>query len=138
MKNLLIILVILVVVCIGVWYFALKGPATNTNLHNVGSVSTTTFVLSTTTAPSMEQKTVTIDIKNFAFAPSSVTVAAGTKVIWVNDDSASHTVTSTSGNTLNSSLLSKGQSYAVTLDAPGTYNYYCKIHPMMKGTIIVQ
>lgn len=77
-------------------------------------------------------------IKGFAFSPSELRIKIGEKVEWTNMDSSSHTVTSDSGNELNSGTLSKGESYTHTFNALGTYEYYCTIHPNMKAKIIVE
>jgi amicyanin len=80
----------------------------------------------------------TISIKNFMFSPSTLTVKAGTKVTFVNDDSTPHTATgSGSSAMINSGNLNQGQTYSVTFSKPGTYQYTCTIHPYMKGTIKV-
>jgi amicyanin len=81
-----------------------------------------------------------VTIKGFAFHPSTLTVKAGTKVTFTQEDgSVQHNVRSTGAGakTLNSPNLSKGQSYTVTFTKPGTYSYICSIHPFMKGTITV-
>jgi plastocyanin len=84
-------------------------------------------------------KKVTVDIKNFAFKPPHVTVAPGTTVTWVNRDKAPHTATSTQPRgAFDSGKLKQGQSYAFKFKHPGTYKYYCKIHPDMKGTVTVR
>jgi plastocyanin len=79
-----------------------------------------------------------VTIKNFAFAPAALTVKAGTKVTWTNQDSDAHTVTS-QNNTgpLASAALSTGQSYSYTFTKPGTYSYLCTIHPFMTATVTV-
>lgn len=77
-------------------------------------------------------------IKGFAFHPSSLTVKVGTKVTFVNEDSVTHTATSSSNAPIDSGNLTKGQSYTVTFTKAGTYSYTCTIHPYMKGTIVVQ
>jgi plastocyanin len=79
-----------------------------------------------------------VTIQGFAFHPSTLTVKAGTKVTFTNEDSAPHTATSQGGTTLDSGDLAKGQTYTVTMSTPGTYHYICNIHQYMKGTIIVQ
>jgi len=79
-----------------------------------------------------------IDINNFAFFPSSLTVHPGETVTWTNKDSAPHTVISDSGNEISSSSLATGKTYSHTFNTAGTYNYHCSIHPSMKATIIVQ
>jgi plastocyanin len=79
-----------------------------------------------------------ITIQNFSYQPSSLTVTQGTTVNWTNFDSATHTVTSDSGNDLNSQDLNKGDIYSHTFSQTGTFYYHCKYHPNMKGTIVVQ
>jgi len=73
------------------------------------------------------------------FSPSTITVVIGVNstVIWTNDDSAEHTVTATN-NSFNSGYIQPGQSFTYTFTTPGTYTYYCTIHPWMKGTVIVK
>ncbi|MBI4116532.1 cupredoxin family copper-binding protein [Candidatus Pacearchaeota archaeon] len=79
-----------------------------------------------------------IKISGYAFSPKSLTVNAGDSVVWTNEDSVSHTVTSDSGSELSSSFLSKGQTYSHTFSQKGTFSYHCSPHPGMKGTIVVQ
>lgn len=83
-------------------------------------------------------KASSISIKNFSFSPATLAIKTGTKVTWINDDTVSHTVTSDSGNLLNSGTLSPGQSFSFTFTDTGAVNYHCSIHPMMKGKIVVQ
>ena len=80
---------------------------------------------------------VEILIQSFAFSPNSVTVAAGTEVKWTNEDAPGHTVLSDDGTTIKSPTLNKGESFSMVFNTPGTYSYYCSIHPSMKGTIVV-
>jgi len=79
-----------------------------------------------------------VQIQNFAFMPKTLTVSAGSKVVWTNLDEEPHIVTSAGGNFRSSPGLDTNDSYSFTFDKPGTYTYYCSIHPMMVGTIVVQ
>lgn len=79
-----------------------------------------------------------VAIENFAFAPKTLTVPAGTRVVWTNRDEEPHVVTSAGAAFASSKALDSGDTYAVTFFKPGTYTYYCSIHPMMVGMIIVQ
>ncbi|HET6553999.1 MAG TPA: cupredoxin family copper-binding protein [Dyella sp.] len=79
-----------------------------------------------------------IEIRNFAFAPNTLTVKAGTRITWINRDDEPHVVVSAGKQFDTSPALDTGDSYAAVLSKPGTYAYYCAIHPMMVGTIIVQ
>lgn len=78
----------------------------------------------------------TVIIREASFRPSSLTVPAGTTVTWINRDLVRHTVTSTEGLFDSGRLQSRG-SFNYTFDEPGTYGYYCTIHPIMRGTIVV-
>ena len=77
-----------------------------------------------------------IAIQNFAFAPTTATVKAGTTVTWTNHDQDAHTVTAMSGP-FHSPTLTTGQSFRYTFTTPGHYDYLCTIHPFMTATVVV-
>ena len=77
-----------------------------------------------------------VEIKDFAFAPASLTIAAGTTVSWTNRDSPAHTVTADDGS-FDSKQLANGASFTHTFATAGTFTYHCAIHSSMKGTIVV-
>ena len=79
-----------------------------------------------------------VNIQDFAFAPSTMTIKVGTTITWTNMDSAPHTVVSNSGSEISSETLSNGQKYSHTFNTPGTFAYHCGVHTSMKGTIIVE
>lgn len=76
-----------------------------------------------------------ISIQNFAFNPATLTVAKGTTITWINNDSAPHQI---KADTFNSESLGKGQKFSFTFNETGAFDYTCGIHPSMKGKIIVQ
>ena len=78
-----------------------------------------------------------IVIQNFSFEPATLTVKAGTKVTWVNRDEEPHTATATDKR-FNSKTLENGDTFSTELTQPGTYKYYCALHPKMTGQIIVK
>ncbi len=78
-----------------------------------------------------------VKIDNFSFTPQTLTVHPGTTVTWVNKDDVPHTVTSTEKK-FKSHALDTDEQFTYTFSAPGTYNYYCSVHPHMTGRIIVQ
>jgi len=78
-----------------------------------------------------------IAIDNFQFTPRDLTVKAGTKVTWINNDDVPHLIVSTDGRFKPSAVLDTDQRFSVTLTKPGTYKYYCSLHPQMQGTDIV-
>jgi plastocyanin len=79
----------------------------------------------------------TIVIKNFDFAPMTLTVKVGTSVTWKNEDGEPHTVTSDTG-LFRSGGLDQDDKFSFKFDKPGTYKYVCSIHPKMIGTIVVR
>jgi len=80
---------------------------------------------------------VQIVIENFAFSPADVTVAAGTKVTWINKDDAPHTATSVDKK-FNSGGLDTDDKFSFVFNDKGVYQYICTLHPQMKGTINVK
>ena len=79
----------------------------------------------------------TIDIDNFAFTPATLTITAGTTVIWKNEDDSPHRIGDKNG-TLKSAALDTDDTFSHTFAAPGEYPYICTIHPYMVGKIIVK
>jgi plastocyanin len=78
-------------------------------------------------------------IDNFAFKPARLTVPAGTRVTWVNRDDVPHTATSTARPRLfDSGTLDTDDQFAHVFTTPGTYDYFCAVHPHMTGQIIVK
>jgi plastocyanin len=91
------------------------------------------------TAPATATETVEIVVDSFTFRPMEVTVKSGTKVVWVNRDDVPHTATSTAKpKAFDSGTLDTDQSFAHVFTAPGTYPYFCAVHPKMTGTVIVK
>lgn len=79
-----------------------------------------------------------VGIDNFTFAPTPLTVPGGTKVTFTNRDDTPHTVTSAAQPPLfKSGPLDTGDSFARVFDTPGTFSYFCSLHPHMQGTVIV-
>ena len=79
----------------------------------------------------------TVVMKNFAFAPMTLTVSTGTTVTWKNLDGEPHTVTST-GGLFRSGALDQNDSFKFKFDKAGTFKYLCSIHPKMQAVIIVK
>jgi len=75
--------------------------------------------------------------KDFMFAPTALTVAAGSTVTWTNRDDEPHSVVSESG-VFRSGALDTNESFSFRFDKAGTYRYTCSIHPRMVGTIVVR
>lgn len=79
---------------------------------------------------------------DFAFQPVTLQVTAGTTVVWDNDDTMPHTVTSGANRTadgkFDSGDLQPGRTFSYTFTKPGVYPYYCVYHPTMNGTVVVR
>ena len=86
------------------------------------------------TQPISEGKVVEVAIQNSSYKPDVVTISSDDTVRWTNMDNIAHTAT---GEMFDSGTLQPGKSFEFLFTDPGTYNYYCSIHPDMKGTVIV-
>ncbi len=88
-------------------------------------------------AASAQSANTEVKIDQFAFAPQRVTVKAGTTVTWINDDDIPHTVAS-STKLFKSKPLDTEDKFSFTFTTPGSYEYFCSIHPHMTGAIVVE
>lgn len=79
---------------------------------------------------------VAVKISNFTFGPKAVTVKVGQTITWTNDDDIPHTVVATD-KSFRSKVLDTGQSFSFTFTRPGQFAYFCSLHPMMTGKVIV-
>jgi plastocyanin len=82
-------------------------------------------------------KAADVKIDNFSFGPAAVTVPVGTTITWTNHDDIPHTVVSTDG-VFKSKVLDTDEKFSFTFDKPGSYAYFCSIHPKMTGKVVVQ
>lgn len=81
----------------------------------------------------------TVEIENFNFGPAVLIVSVGTAVSWINRDNEPHTVVSADNPRLfRSAALDTGDRFTFTFSTPGTYKYFCSIHPHMTGTVVVK
>jgi plastocyanin len=88
-------------------------------------------------APQAQTQNADVKIDNFSFTPASITVAAGTTVTWTNRDDIPHTVVS-DDKVFKSKVLDTDEKFAFSFSKPGTYPYFCSVHPKMTGKVIVQ
>jgi amicyanin len=86
-----------------------------------------------------EAATQHVAMENYAYSQSALTIQVGDTVTWTNHDQAPHDVVTTSGPaSLQSPMLAQGESWSFTFTVPGTYSYYCSVHPDMRAQVIVQ
>jgi manganese oxidase len=108
---------------------------------NMGVAGSGNSVQQTTATSIPDNSTVVRIVANAgsnSFSPNPVDLKIGetVTVIWINDDSGRHTVTSKDG-VFDSGMLGKGQSFSFTFDKPGEYPYFCEPHPNMMGIVVV-
>ncbi len=84
-----------------------------------------------------DEDTVELTIENFLYSPEDLTIDAGTTITWTNEDSAVHDATDRD-RSWNTELLAKGEAGEITFDQPGTFEYFCSIHPWMEASITVR
>jgi plastocyanin len=77
-----------------------------------------------------------VEIVDFAYDPDPTTIQAGGKVIWINRDSAPHTATADDGS-FDTGTIEEGKLKSESFKQPGTYTYFCTVHPDMRGTVEV-
>src|ERR1700730_2101104 len=87
-----------------------------------------------TTAPA---STPSVRIDNFSFTPAEITVSPGTTLTWTNGDDIPHTVVA-SNKAFRSKVMDTDQQFSFTFTQPGTYEYFCSLHPHMKGKVTVK
>lgn len=125
MKGIIIVILVLILGVGAWWYLKPMGTTSKTEV--------TTKTPNTNTTAGAK----TIEIKNFAYAPGTLTVKAGEKVNVVNMDAAGHTVTADDGS-FDTGILSQGEDGTFTAPTtPGTYTFHCTPHPSITGTLIV-
>ena len=81
---------------------------------------------------------VTVKIDNFTFDAATITVPVGTTVTWVNQDDIPHTVVSDDKTTFRSKVMDTDEKFSFTFNTPGSFGYFCSIHPHMTGKVVVK
>jgi plastocyanin len=81
---------------------------------------------------------VPVDIRDFAYSPNPIEIAAGDTVTWTNQDEVPHTATGEDRDVLQSGTISPGASFSQSFPEAGEFGYFCEFHPNMTGTIVVQ
>ncbi len=127
MNKLLIVLILLIVLGgAGYWYFKMRPQMSSSNVEQNNSQS-----------EQVEQKAdADVNIQNFAFGPSVVTIKVGQTIKWTNNDSVQHSATSDDSSWY-TGILNPGESKILTFNKVGSFTYTCSLHPNMKGSVIV-
>ncbi len=134
-KSVAITLIVVAVLAVGGVLLATKKKDSTMDNHNMANTGSS----NSGSKPAEQTAPDQINIKDFAFAPKTMTIKKGTKITWTNKDSAHHDITpdQESADFMASKLLAQGESYSFTFEKAGTYAYHCSPHPYMKASIEV-
>lgn len=137
-----VVVVVLAAVAIGATAFKnddSKSAMNNKDMSDMSMPENNTMNNAMTEGSNQAVESNQITYKGFAVSPKMLKVKKGTTVTWTNQDDAKHDVTpdSETADFKASELFGKGESYSVTFNSVGTFNYICSPHPYMKGTIEV-
>jgi plastocyanin len=105
------------------------------SLHGQDSASSQANMQQESDKSAMASNEVTID--NFSFTPQTLTIPAGATVKWTNKDDVPHTVVETNRK-FKSKALDTDETFSFTFTDPGTYEYFCSVHPKMVAKVIVE
>jgi plastocyanin len=129
-----------------IWYAGGDSvPSSGRDLHELSSPSSNTIgevpeikaVSSREAQPPGPSGEAKVSIDNFTFTPATLEIRAGMTVVWVNGDDVPHTVRSTADR-FRSEALDTDDKFECVFSEPGTYDYYCGVHPHMTGKVIVK
>lgn len=104
----------------------------------IAAVASAAMAAPGTTTRNTPAATAAISIRDFAFEPATLSISAGSKVTWTNRDDEPHLVVSADARFHASPALDTDDTYAAVFAKPGTYGYFCSIHPHMVGRIVVK
>lgn len=103
-----------------------------------GAIALMLLVIHVAVAHEKKAAAYEVTIDNFNFTPPTLAVPVGARVTWINRDDVPHTVTSTDRRTIVSPALDTDEKFSYTFATAGTNDYFCSVHPHMKGKVIVQ
>jgi amicyanin len=108
------------------------------SLRRSGGVLALAVAVAFTASAHAGSAPVKVKIDNFTFNSAEVTVPVGTTVTWVNQDDIPHTVVADDKKTFRSKVLDTDETFSFTFTTPGTFGYFCSIHPHMTGKVVVK
>ena len=106
-------------------------------MRSIRALGAIAWLVAVVTAGAARAATVEVKIDNFTFNPQQITVKAGDTVTWINHDDIPHTVTSKT-MAFRSKAIDTDDKFSFTFATPGTFAYFCSLHPHMTGTIVVE
>lgn len=129
--------IIIVIIVIAAVILALTHKSNNSQTSTYNSSKTNSQA---GTNSGSQPMAATINIRNMMFTPSQITVAKGGTVTWTNNDTTTHTVIDDLSNVggPSSGDIAPGATYSFKFEKTGSFQYHCRIHPSMRGTIVVK
>jgi plastocyanin len=115
-----------------VWFYVLIAP-----ILGAAALLTTDEYRLIANAQEATKQNAEVKIDNFSFGPAAITVPVGATVTWTNRDDIPHTVVS-EDKLFKSKVLDTDEKFSYTFSKPGTYPYFCSIHPKMTGKVVAQ
>jgi plastocyanin len=108
-------------------------------MHSIRAATVLAVAIATISLSAVAARAADLEVKidNFTFSPQRLTVKAGTTVTWTNEDDIPHTVAS-STKAFKSKALDTDDKFSFTFTTPGSYEYFCSLHPHMTGAIVVE
>ena len=114
-----------------------SGGSATSHTTAASTTSSASSAAAPATGGAVQKGAKSVRISGYAFHPTALTVAAGTKVTFANHDQTAHTATQKGGG-FDTGTINPGGHATVTFTKPGTYTYYCQFHAFMRATITVK
>src|SRR5437868_6998928 len=114
----------------------LSSAAAALRLLSAVTLALASLALPSFMAPPAEAATSNVTIADYNYDPATINISVGDTVHWTNSGKEAHTVTS-EGGVWDSGKIEAGASFDLVFSTAGTYNYYCTIHPRMRGRVVV-
>ncbi len=144
-KNIWIGLIVIIALILAGWYFIQsQKPQPTTPATQVLETTPATTSASPSETEAMKQSKNVVDIASTGFSPANITINVGDSVMWGNDDSANHTITSAPHPThtayppLTLGVIKPGESKSLTFPTAGTYKYHDHLNPSLTGSVTVE
>lgn len=144
MNKTFITIIVIIVLAAGGWFLYDHNKSNNSSSNSTNTSSAaqnkTSNNGSTNTNNQSAASAGAINIKNMMFTPPQISVSKGGTVTWTNNDTTAHTVTDDLSNVggPDSGSIDPGSSYSFTFNKTGSFQYHCKFHTSMRGTIVVK
>lgn len=136
-RSLIIFATGIVIFGAGLFLFLRARPQADSAGPPTSTIRTSAPATAGTGVPATRSVAITVDGLNFTFAPATVSVRKGTRVTWINRTASPHTITSVMPKLFDASVTGHGQ-VTVVFHHPGSYQYFCALHPYMLGVIDVR